>query len=258
MRGLRDKVSVIAGAAPGNIGAATAVRLAEEGGTVVVADLDSAAAEQVARDIRTGGGSAAAHEVDISSENSYAELIAFTCKEFGGLDNLFQVAADLSSATMGVDSESDILSIPVAVWRRTLDVDLTGYMLGAKLAIPAMLERGGGSIVNTMSDAVWLADPVRSAYSSAKSGVDALTRHIAAAMGKRGVRCNAVSPGLVITAAASRVIPRDVQDAQLAALPSTRLGVPEDLAAMVAFLFSDDARWVNGQTIRVDGGSVMR
>jgi len=258
MRGLLDKVSVIVGAAPGNIGAAAAMRLAEEGSRVVVADLNESAAELVAQQIRDAGGSAVAHPVDISSEDSYADLIAYASKEFDGLDNLFQVAADLSAETMGVDSDSDILTIPMDVWKRTLEVDLTGYMVGAKLAIPAMLERGGGSIVNTMSAAAWLADPVRPAYSTAKMGLAALTRHIASAMGKRGVRCNAVAPGLVLTDAALRVIPEDVRNDQLAGLPSTRLGEPEDIGAVVAFLFSDDAVWINGQTISVDGGRVMR
>lgn len=258
MRGLANSISVVVGAAPGNIGGATARRLAEEGSVTVVADLAAEAAEAVARTIRDSGGVAVSHAVDISSEDSYAALIDFVTTEFAGLDNLFQVAADLSAQTMGVDSASNVVSIPTEVWRRTLDVNLTGYMLGAKLAIPVMLERGGGSIVNTMSAAAWLAEPVRAAYSTAKVGLEGLTRHIASAFGKQGIRCNALAPGLIMTETASRLIPQDVQQTQLAALPSTRLGLPEDIAASVAFLLSEDASWINGQTIRVDGGSVMR
>ena len=258
MRGLRDKVSVVVGAAPGNIGGTTALRLAEEGSVTVVADLSIEAAEGVAQQIRDAGGVAVAHPADISSEKSYAALIGFVSGEFGGFDNLFQVAADLSAQTMGVDSESNVVSVPTEVWRRTLDVDLTGYMLGAKLAVPVLLARGGGSIVNTMSAAAWLAEPVRAAYSTAKAGIEALTRHTASAFGQQGIRCNAVAPGLIMTQTASRIIPKDIQDSQLAALPATRLGRPEDIAAMVAFLFSEDAVWINGQTVRVDGGSVMR
>lgn len=258
MRGLRDKVSVVVGAAPGNIGAAAASRLAEEGSTVVVADLHDARAEQVAQAIRDQGGQAVAHAVDIGSGDSYAALIAFVSRELGGLDNLFNVAADLSPEVMGIDSQSDIVSIPLDVWRRTLDVNLTGYMLGARLAIPVMLGRGGGSIVNTMSAAAWLAQPMRPAYSTSKLAIEALTRHVASAMGKRGIRCNAVAPGLVLTATALRVIPEESREAQLADLPATRLGRPEDIAAMVALLFSDDGAWINGQVIRVDGGRVMR
>jgi NAD(P)-dependent dehydrogenase (short-subunit alcohol dehydrogenase family) len=258
MRGLQGKVSVVVGAAPGNIGAAAANRLAEEGSTVVVASHSKSSGEQVAAEIHDTGGTAIWHEVDIASEESWGDLVGFAVKEVGGIDNLFSVAADLSVETMGVDSESDILSIPTEVWKRTLDVNLTGYMLGAKSTIPVMLERGGGSIVNTMSGAAWLAEPIRLAYGTSKLGIAALTRHIAAAMGKRGVRCNAVSPGLVLTSASLRVMTQEARDSILAALPTTRLGVPDDIAAMVAFLFSDDGAWINGQTIRVDGGGVMR
>ena len=258
MRGLANKVSIVAGASPGGIGAAAASRLAAEGSSVVVADLRESSAARIAEEIQDAGGEAIACGVDISSEQSYAALIATAERHFGGADCLFQVAADLSPATIGVDGASDVTTIPTDVWNRTLDVNVTGYMHGAKAAIPAMLKRGGGSIVNTMSAAAWLAQPTRPAYATSKLAIEALTRHIAAAFGQQGVRCNAVAPGLVLTETAARVASPDERERQLHDLPSPRLGQPEDVAAMVAFLFSDDAEWINGQTIRVDGGRVMR
>ncbi len=258
MRGLRDKVSVVVGAAPGNIGAGAAARLAAEGAQVVVADLAAEAAEQVAEELCVAGGRAVARTVDISSAESVSELFTFVGAELGGLDCLFNVAADLSARTMGVDSRNDVVSLPLEVWQRTLEVNLTGYMLAARSAIPMMVARGGGSIVNTMSAAAWLAQQQRPAYGTSKVALEGLTRHVAAAYGKQGVRCNAVAPGLVLTVSALRVIPPESRERQLAELPSPRLGTPEDVGALVAFLCSDDGAWINGQTIRVDGGRVMR
>ncbi len=124
MRGLTDKVVVVAGAAPGNIGGATAVRLAEEGAVVVAADLNEAAAQSVVDDIGAGGGRATARRLDITDEASYRELIEGTLAEFGGLHGLFNVAADLSAATIGQDS--DVTSVSLDVWKRTIDVTRTG------------------------------------------------------------------------------------------------------------------------------------
>lgn len=258
MRGLDGKVSVIAGAAPGNIGGATAHRLSSEGARVVVADLNEDAARALAEEIKSAGGEAVAVTLDISVEESVKELLAKANESFGGVDHLFNVAADLSPATIGADSTNDVTTLPVEVWQRTIDVTLTGYMFGIKHAMPMMVARGGGAIVNCLSAAVWMAEPVRSAYSTAKSGAEALTRHTARIGGRQGVRCNAIAPGTVLTEANLRTLPAEIREQQLADLPSTRLGKPEDIAAAVAFLFSDDGEWVNGQALSIDGGLIMR
>lgn len=258
MRGLDGKVSVIAGAAPGNIGAATALRLSAEGARVVVADLHLAAAEAVADTIQSAGGEAMPVRVNIADEASFAALLRSAAERFGGIDHLFNVAADLSPDTIGADSTNDITTLSVAAWQRTIDVTLTGYMYGTRHALPLMRARGGGSIVNTMSAAVWMAEPIRAAYSAAKAGIAALTRHTARIAGKQGVRCNAVAPGTVLTASLLRTLPDAERTRQLAEIASPRLGLPEDVAAAVAFLFSDDGAWVNGQVISVDGGLTMR
>jgi NAD(P)-dependent dehydrogenase (short-subunit alcohol dehydrogenase family) len=253
VRGLKDNVAIVAGAAPGNIGGATAIRLAEEGMLVVAADLNQAAAQTVVDDITAAGGTAVARGFDITDEGSYRELISSTVDRFGGLHGLFNVAADLSPRTIGRDT--DVTSVPVDVWKHTIDVTLTGYMYGIRHALPIMMGQGGGAIVNTMSSAVWLGEPERVAYQAAKSGLIGLTRHTASLGGKRGVRTNVVSPGVILTGAALETTTEEFRDQMLATVRSPRLGRPEDLAAMVAFLFSDDGAYINGQSLLVDGGA---
>lgn len=253
MRGLKDKVAIVAGAAPGNIGGATAIRLAEEGMLVVAADLNQAAAQAVVDGITAAGGTAVARGFDITDEQSYRELISSTVDRFGGLHGLFNVAADLSARTIGRDS--DVTSVPLDVWQHTIDVTLTGYMYGIRHALPIMIEQGSGSVVNTMSSAVWLGETERVAYQAAKSGLVGLTRHTATLGGKHGVRTNLVSPGVILTGAALRATTEEYREQILATVRSPRLGKPEDLAAMVAFLFSDDGAYINGQSLLVDGGA---
>ena len=252
MRGLRDKVAIVAGAAPGNIGGATAIRLAQEGMKVVAADLNATAAQVVVDEIKSAGGYAVARGFDITDESAHKDLIEFAARDLRGLA-LFNVAADLSSGTIGRDT--DVRSVPLDVWERTIDVTLTGYMYGIRHALPLLIARGGGSIVNTMSSEVWMGEGQRVAYQTAKSGLIGLNRHTATVGGKHGVRSNIVAPGVTLTAAAKRILNEEYITQMLASVRSPRLGVPEDVAAMVAFLFSDDGAYVNGQTILVDGGA---
>jgi NAD(P)-dependent dehydrogenase (short-subunit alcohol dehydrogenase family) len=255
MRGLEGKVALVAGAAEGNIGGETAVRLAEEGMSVVVADLNGTNAQRVVDKIIAGGGKAEARSFDISDESSYEELIKFTVEHFGALHGLYNVAADLSAQNMGRDSENDVTTVPLDVWHHTIDVTLTGYMYGIRHALPVMLDQRTGSIVNTMSSAVWMGEGVRVAYQAAKSGLVGLTRHTATVGGKQGVRCNLLSPGVVVTPAMREATDEKFRSEILAMVRSPRLGDPADIAAMVAFLFSDDGSYVNGQSILVDGGA---
>jgi NAD(P)-dependent dehydrogenase (short-subunit alcohol dehydrogenase family) len=253
MRGLREKIAIVAGAAAGNIGGATAVRLAQEGMKVIAADLNEAAAQAVVDEITSAGGYAVARGFDITEEASFKELVDFTAREFGGLDGLFNVAADLSAGAIGRDS--DVMSVPLEVWQHTIDVTLTGYMYGIRHALPLLIERGGGAIVNTSSSSVWIGEAEHVSYQTAKSGLVGLTRHTATLGGKHGVRCNLLVPGVTLTRAALKTTTEEFRQDALAAVRSPRLGTPEDIAAMVAFLFSDDSAYVNGQTILVDGGA---
>ena len=253
MRGLRNKIAIVAGAAPGNIGGATAVRLAQEGMKVTAADLNEAAARAVVDQIKSAGGHAMARAFDITDEASFAQLVDSTVKEFGGLDGLFNVAADLSPQNIGRDT--DVITVPLDVWQHTIDVTLTGYMYGVRHALPLLIRRGGGVIVNTTSSEVWMGETARVAYQTAKSGLVGLTRHTATLGGKHGVHCNRVAPGFTLTEAAFKSTNEEYRNQMLASVRSPRLGAPEHIAAMVAFLFSDDAAYINGQTILVDGGA---
>jgi len=140
------------------------------------------------------------------------------------------------------------------VWQRTFAVNLLGPALGCKHAIPRLLERGGGAIVNTSSAAGKVGDLTRSAYGASKAALESLTRHVATQYGKRGIRCNAIAPGVIATPALAANVP----PAQIALYERShltpRLGRPEDVAAAVVFLASDDGAFVTGQTLRVDGG----
>jgi NAD(P)-dependent dehydrogenase (short-subunit alcohol dehydrogenase family) len=141
------------------------------------------------------------------------------------------------------------------VWHRRLNVGLLGFVFAARHAVPHILERGGGGIVGTTSDAAYVGEPVRVAYAAAKAGMGAVVRHIASRWGAEGIRANAVSPGLVPSAA----MMADARFAKMLQHPrSNRFGKPDDIAAMVTFLLSDDGAWVNGQCICVDGGTLMR
>ena len=147
------------------------------------------------------------------------------------------------------------MSVPLEVWQHTIDVTLTGYMYGIRHSLPLMIKRGGGAIVNTSSSSVWIGESEHVAYQTAKSGLVGLTRHTATLGGKHGVRCNLLVPGVTLTKVALTNTTEEFRKDALAAVRSPRLGTPEDIAAMVAFLFSDDSAYINGQTILVDGGA---
>lgn len=247
-----DRVAVVAGGASG-IGAATARLLASRGARVVVADRATEHAAVVASEIEDAGGRAIAVGVDIADAGSVRDLFVQVDRAFGAVSMLFNVAADMEVLAR----DSDLLTMELDTWDRTFAVDLRGYVLTLREALPRMVAAGGGAIVNTSSGAVVVGEPQRPAYAAAKAGVEALTRHVAARWGRDGVRCNAVAPGLVDTPRA-RANAADIWEQAAAANPTGRLGVPADIAGAVAYLLGDDAGWVNGQVLHVGGGAVMR
>jgi NAD(P)-dependent dehydrogenase (short-subunit alcohol dehydrogenase family) len=226
MRGLADKVVVVAGGGSG-IGAATARRLGAEGAAVVVGDLNGDNASTVANEVRDAGGRAIAVQFDIADDASVAALVAAAIGEYGQLDAMHANAADLSPDTIGRDTNA--LDVPLDVFAHTLDVNLKGHLLCTRHALPHLLERGGGALVYTSSAAGHIGEPERPSYAASKAGINSLVRHVASHWGRQGV------------------VGR-----------SPRLGRPDDIAGMVAFLVSDDGEWVNGQVLSVDGGASMR
>jgi len=252
MKRLEGKVAVMAGGA-GGIGTACSKRLAQEGASVVVGDLDGAAAEAVAAGIVRAGGRAIGCRLDLADAASVAALFDRAVAAYGGVDTLHCNGAAIAD----IASDLDALEVDLGLWDRTLAVNLTGYLLCTRAALPLMLDRGGGAIVYTSSGAGITGENVRVAYGVSKAGVNALARHVALRWGKQGIRANCVSPGLVLTPPA-RTNAADRLDLLLSMTASPRLGEPEDIAAMVAMLVSSDGEWINGQTYVVDGGMLMR
>ena len=255
MQGLRDKTFIVAGGATG-IGAGTAKRLASEGASVAVGDINIAGAKATVEQITATGGRAIAIEFDLADEDSVRHLVHQTVSEFGTIHGLDNVGADLSEGTLGRDST--ILDTGYDVWQRTLDVNLLGFVRTIRAVLPHLLERGGGSIVNTSSGGSLGTDPMHVAYNASKAAVNQITRHVANNYGSKGIRSNAVMPGLVMGETQEKQNDHQLQQMFIASAKTTRLGRPADLAAVTAFLLSDEAEWINGQTWYIGGASHMR
>lgn len=190
------------------------LRHRRRGASVVVADINGAAAERVVDEI---GSAAVVAEADVSEEPSVVRMVETAVESFGGLDVLHNNASDASINAV----DTDIVTLDMAVFDRLIAVNLKGMFMGCKHAIPHMLARGGGSIVNTASIEGFVGRGVRAAYGASKAGVVLLTKSVASQYGSRGIRCNAVAPGLVLTPAlehqntgAARGVTRDLSDAE--------------------------------------------
>lgn len=255
MRGLQGKAFIVAGGATG-IGAGTAARLASEGAAVAVGDINIAGAKATVERITQSGGDAIAVQFDLADDGSVRDLVEKTIGQFGAVHGLHNVGADLSAENLGRDTT--LLDTDFDIWHRTLDVNLLGYVRTSRAVLPRLLEQGGGSIVNTSSGGSLGTDPMHVAYNAAKAAVNQLTRHIANNWGAHGVRCNGIMPGLVMGETQQRQNDVELQQMFVKAAKVTRLGEPRDIAAVTAFLLSDEAEWINGQVWYVGGASHMR
>jgi NAD(P)-dependent dehydrogenase (short-subunit alcohol dehydrogenase family) len=248
---LADRAAIVTGAASG-IGAASAAELAARGASVMVADVNEAGARDVAHEISQRGHTAVAASVELADESSIAALIATTLSAFGRIDILHNNAAASGPEVMGRDL--DILSMDAAVWDAAFAVNLRAMMLTCKHALPHMIAGGGGVVVNMSSNSALAGDLSRVAYGATKGGVNSLTMYIATMYGKQGIRCNAISPGLVMTPAAERNLTDFDREVFLGSHLTSEMCRPEDIAKVVAFLASDDSAFISGEVIRVDGG----
>ncbi|MBO2453692.1 SDR family oxidoreductase [Actinomadura barringtoniae] len=244
------RVALITGAGSG-IGRACALRLAAEGAAVVIADVNARSAEETARLVTKEHGSALAVPADVSDEPAVRSMMTRTLEAFGRLDVLHNNAAVLSRDVYGRDL--DLTDMDVDVWDRTFQVSLRGAMLCVKHAVPHM--GPGAAIVNTSSVSALVGDTDHAAYGSAKAALVSFTRYVATMYGDRGIRCNAIAPGLVLTDIARHVMTTDMLAEKAAERLLPDPCEPEDVAALVAFLASSEARCITGQTIVIDGGT---
>jgi len=244
-----DKVSIVTGSA-GGIGEAYARALAAEGASVIIADRDAERAEAVASDIVSGGGAALAVEVDVADEASAAAMVETVVEAFGGVDHLVNNAAIYGD--MQMDS---LLRVDWDYYRRFMSVNMDGALVCTRAVYRSMRKRGGGAIVNQSSTAAWL---YAGFYGLAKVGVNGLTQQLAHELGGLNIRVNAIAPGPIDTAATRAQVPDVFLDPIISGLALKRMGTPDDLVGMCLFLLSDEAAWMTGQIVNVDGGQVVR
>jgi 3-oxoacyl-[acyl-carrier protein] reductase len=247
--GIRGKVAIVTGAG-GGIGEAYAKGLARAGARVVVAEIQTAAGERVAREIAAGGGEAIAVAVDVASPESTRAMAAQAVARFGGIDFLVN-----NAAIFGDMQRAPYIDVDWDYYTRFMNVNVNGALLCARACVPHMRARGGGAIVNQSSTAAWMATGF---YSLAKLALNGLTAGLARELGPQQIRVNAIAPGPTDTGALHQVVPDSYIGPMVAQLPLARLGTPDDHVPTVLFLLSDAAAWVTGQVINVDGGQIMR
>jgi NAD(P)-dependent dehydrogenase (short-subunit alcohol dehydrogenase family) len=242
---MRDKVALITGAGSG-IGRSTALRLARRGCRVACGDLNATAAEQVAAEARQAGAEAIAVGLDVTAKASVQAFVDGAVKEYGRVDFLVNCA--------GIWEVKPLIEIDEATWERMLNVNLKGPFLCAQAAVCHMLQARSGCIVNVASIAGRMGGNLCGAhYAASKGGVIALTMHMARELGPKGIRVNGVAPGITETPMTA-AWPEEVMAGVVSRTPLGRLGQADDIADAIVFLLSDDARFIAGETIEVNGG----
>jgi NAD(P)-dependent dehydrogenase (short-subunit alcohol dehydrogenase family) len=247
-RNLEGKVTIITGAG-GGIGSATAERFAQAGALLALADIDEAAVHAVAERLNARGARVRPFVTDIARESDVQALIDGTVAAFGRIDVVHNNAAKAA----GQGQDGTVTEQTIEVWDRTFATNVRGPMLLCKHAIPRMIERGaGGVVINTSSQAAdaGQADSL-TAYGASKGALNTLTLYVSAQFAKHRIRCNAVAPGAVLTEGLKRLLPPQHIEAMARSAPLGEPSMALDIAAMVHFLASDDARLITGRIFRV-------
>lgn len=245
-RRLSEKVAVITGGAAGQ-GRAAALLFAQEGATVVVADLDEEGGHAATNDIKAAGGSASYVKADVTDEGQVAALVETTVDTHGRLDVMYNNAGLVRMAPIADLSTED--------WDFTVSFELTQVYYGCKYALRQMQRQGTGSIINTASTSGLVGIPGHGPHAASKAGVIGLTRSIAVDYGPHGIRCNAIAPGFVpFTKQTVELSNPEFIHMMLSLQPLKRPGTPDDVAAAALFLASDESSWITGHVLAVDGG----
>jgi NAD(P)-dependent dehydrogenase (short-subunit alcohol dehydrogenase family) len=243
---LNDKVAIVTGAGSG-IGAASAVRFAAEGAAVVAVDIRGPKASETATVITDNGGQVLALEADVSQAADVERMVAETVARFGGLDVLFSNAGTIRPGT--------VVELGVEDWDLVMAVNVRSVFLGGKYAVPAMMDRGAGSIINTASISGLHGDGGAVVYAASKAAVINLTRAMATDHSADGIRVNAICPGTIETPPVKRMVADPaVMQVNVEAHSIGRIGQPEEIAAAALWLASDESSFVTGEHLVVDGG----
>jgi NAD(P)-dependent dehydrogenase (short-subunit alcohol dehydrogenase family) len=245
---LEGRVALITGAARG-IGRATAELFAAEGAHIAIADVDIDAAAETAESISSTGAEALPVPADVTDGASVRAMVTSAVDRYGRLDVL------VNNAGVLLPEDASVTETDEAVWDRTVAIDLRGVFLCCKYGVPALLDSGGGSVINMASFVALMgAATPQVAYTASKGGVLALTREVAVEFARRGVRANAICPGPIETALVAGFLPEEDRGRRLAHIPMGRFGQPAEVANVALFLASDDSSYVTGAAILVDGG----
>jgi NAD(P)-dependent dehydrogenase (short-subunit alcohol dehydrogenase family) len=250
--GMEGKIALVTGATSG-IGYATAELFASRGASVVLSGRNESAGEEAAANARQKGGDAIFVRADVADPNDAERLVEATLQQFGGLDYAFNNA--------GVEGKlAPVHEQSVEDWDHVISINLSGVFYCMKYQIPAMLERGGGAIVNCSSILGQVASPLAPGYVASKHALNGLTKSAALSYATQGIRVNAVGPGYTHTAMLERADKQTpgLLDQLRAVPPAQRLATPDEIAAAVVWLCSDEASYVTGQTMIVDGGVVAQ